>query len=91
MQLKKIEGTLLSKQIPLPAGAMMLQAMFPEWYPMQAGIQLPGILLHSQMKISEQKWGLPSVHWWQNLEIFNPDPTKWTRTLQWISILLQQL
>ncbi len=90
-QLTKLEGTLISKHIPPLAAAMMLQVLFPQWYPQQAGIQPPDPLLRSQLAIAELKWGLPSIYWRQHLEIFNPDPMQWNRTLRWISTFLQQL
>jgi len=55
MQLMKLEGTLISKQIPPPAATMMLQVFFPQWYPQQAGIQPMDILICSQLKIVEIK------------------------------------
>jgi len=91
MQIAKLEEILVSKQIPPPAAMMMLQVMFPTHQPLQAGVQPSQALLLAQAAIKDQKWGLPSVHWHQQLKVFNPDPTKQTRTLRWISILLQQL
>jgi len=90
-QIPKIKQNLISKQIPLPAVALMLHVLFPQRYPLQVGLTPPKLLLGLQTTISEQKWGLPSLFWHQYLEIFNPDPTKQHRTRHWLATLLQQL
>jgi len=59
MKIAKIGGTLISKKVPPPTTAMMLEVLFPTQYPLNASIQLSNMLLCSQNVIREQKWGLP--------------------------------
>jgi len=88
-QVGKLEGTLLSKNIPLPAVQLMLSVVFPQHYPLP--VAPPESLVTSQSLLDDHRWGLPALPWHQHLEPFLPDPTKRNYTLRWMSTFLRQL
>jgi len=88
-QVRKLEGTLLSKNIPLPAVQLMLSVVFPQHYP--PPVAPPESLVTSQSLLDDHRWGLPALPWHQHLEPFLPDPTKRNYTLRWMSTFLRQL
>jgi len=60
-------------------------------FPLVISIPMPTLLVEEQSRISNQKLGLVSNQWCAYLAQFNPDPTKHSLTLRWLTTFLHQL